>query len=207
MQAQAVAALLLQAGAAGDAPEAAPHQLAALLGLLTLLAATAAVLVCVLAIVLWLDVSFARASALAYGHYRHRGRRCFLTGFVNLAVGLFLVLVLIGTQVLAFLGFLLLAAMGFVAVFGLAAPFRHLGARLLRRDEANLWPLLVGGIVAEFAFLVPVLGQILFAGVLIRGFGAAVMGILGARRERREARVLPRSEAPPEVGASGEPTQ
>lgn len=191
-----ISVLLLQAGAAGEAPARrlaeAMGLAAGSLGLLALLATLLVVKAGVIGMALWLDRAYPRVSLLAYERYRTQGRRCFWIGLVNLVLGLLLVLFLVATQVLAILGLLLLALIALVALFGATSAYRHLGVRMLpQAPEMAPWPLFVGALTAEAAFFVPVLGQVFLLGVVIRGFGAAVMALLAARRAPAEPATAP----------------
>lgn len=133
---------------------------------------------------LWLAAAYPRFSGLVFDQYRLRPWRTFFLGALNLVVGLFLVLAFLQTQVLALLGFALLAALAVGALSGYAAAYRLLGIRLTGRDTlpVGLRTSLVGGVAAECAFLLPLLGQIVCIGVLCRGLGAAVIAVFVRRR-------------------------
>ena len=111
--------------------------------------------------------------------YQTRQRRCFFIGILN-AVGLtFIAILLIGTQVLALPGLLLLAFVWGMAVLGYGIVYSDIGQQLSSSRATDQYrEIVVGGIVAELAFLVPVVGQILSAVYFFRGIGAVAVALL-----------------------------
>jgi hypothetical protein len=136
----------------------------------------------VLGLAMWIDALCPRATARVARVY-DAGRagiiRCFIAGFVNVLIGAFLVALLTQQPALSLLAFLLALVLIVIAVFGLAGAYKTLGARLAPGSPASL-RLLYGGGVISVSFLAPIIGQILLVLVLLRGFGAAVLAMLGA---------------------------
>jgi len=155
--------------------------------LLALLALVACAKTGLVGMALWFNASCPQMAVRALDFYQGRARRCCLVGLINLVAGGLLALVLIGTGGLAFLGILLLLGMGVIKVLAFATVYRHVGARLFTEgDLPVLRRVLLGGLVAEAAFLTPILGQLLNVGLLVRGFGAVSLALLSARRNRMD---------------------
>ena len=150
----------------------------ALLGLLL------AVKVGFVGMAVWFDSRWPRASAQMLETYQTRGERCFLTGILDVVVTLIIVGFLLATQVLALLGILLFLCLVALIVVGYAVAYQNLGLRLASAGSAqsSTKTIVLGGIAAESAFFLPVLGQILSLGMLFRGLGAVVLTLLASRR-------------------------
>jgi len=144
----------------------------------------------------WFTTGYPGASTRMLELYETRGVRCFIVGAMNIVVGLFVALLLFATQVLGLLGLLLLLALAAGIVAGYSVAYRHVGTRVVSNPNATHVRLVAtGGLVAESAFMVPVLGQLLSLGMLCRGFGAVAMALLAWRRN-------PAPGAPQEPGES-----
>ena len=155
-------------------PEKALGFMAFLLGCLTIKAACIAMSV-------WLNVSAPAFTARALSAYQARGKRCFILGVINGLVLVFLFIVLVNTQikVLALLGILILLFTIALVLTGYMIAYHDFGARLRgERDWSALRATILGGVVAELAFLTPVVGQVFSLGVLFRGLGAVVTALL-----------------------------
>ena len=175
-------------------------QLAKALGMGSLaLAITAALLVWVLlkvgfiGMAVWFEVSYPQASKRMAGLYRDNGKKCILVGLVNLVAGIALVLLLLATKVLGLLGLLLFAVLVALCTIGYAVAYLNLGLRLGMNgaDTSPARAIIKGGVAAESAFMVPILGQLLSLGMLLRGLGAVALEILGRRRAAPEAVAAP----------------
>jgi hypothetical protein len=136
----------------------------------------------------WFEMTYPATAQRIFDIYRERPRKCFLVGIVNLALGLFIVAVLLGTEVLALLGLLLFAAIVAIAVLAYLPAYRNMAERM---DSANAAPpispsarILQSAVAAEAVFMAPALGQALSAGSLIRGFGAVLLAWLTGMRGR-----------------------
>jgi len=126
--------------------------------------------------------------------YQQNGGKCFWLGLVELFGGLLVVVLLLNTHVLALLGIALFLVLAALAVIGYGVAYRNIGLRLasMERGSGMLRPTVLGGIVAECMFFLPILGQLLSLGILLKGLGAAVLGL-----SRREAQ--PVATDPPET--------
>ncbi len=188
-----IGAVLWQIGALGQEGNGAPEQLLGLAGLslacVGLFCALAAVKAGFIGMAVWFHVAFPRAAGRTLQMYQTRGAKCFWVGMINTVVGLFLALSMIASGALALIGLLLIAALLVLASMGYAAAYQSLGLRAAPStvSQSQTRTVLWGGIVAELAFLVPVLGQILSLGVLFRGVGAAVLVLIAWRRNSRES--------------------
>ncbi|MBN2311511.1 MAG: hypothetical protein JXR94_21215 [Candidatus Hydrogenedentes bacterium] len=189
-------ALLMQtAGAAGEPGERVGEvlgQCSASLGVLAMLAAVVVIKVGFVAAAVWFGATWPGASNRMVEAYESRAARCVVVGTVNALVGAGLGVLLIATQVLAVLGLLLLACLGAMVLVGYGVAYTSLGRRLVpaAAEEAPLRGIALGGLVAEGAFCVPVLGQFVSFGVLVRGLGAVVLGAVSRRRRQaRESRI------------------
>ncbi len=158
------------------------------------------------ALSLWFGARYPAYGARVFDQYRSRPGRCCLVGAVNIGAGVILALLMIASQVLFLLGVLLLLAMGVVSVFAYGAAYRSLGQHLMPdTTPPKAFPVrqqLLGGIAAEAAFCMPIVGQILSLLVLVRGFGASVLALLAAPRRASVASM----EAPSPIpgGVTGE---
>jgi len=143
----------------------------------------------------WLEANFAKPIDDMVDLYRNRAGKCVLVGLIDLIAGLFVVALLLGAGPLGGLGLILFVCLVALAALGFAAAYLNLG-RKLAADGAGDSPtrlIVKGGVTAEAAFLVPILGQLLELGMLFRGMGAAALVIL--------ARTLHKSDAAPEDAA------
>lgn len=121
-------------------------------------------------------------------HYRKKPRRWVVVlGIVNGVAIPFISILLISTGVLSLPGFLLLLVYLWLALLGYTVVYRDIGSKLFEDLGANreLKVTLYGGMLAEAAFLVPVLGQLYSIGLFVRSLGAVTLTILGRRREKK----------------------
>lgn len=119
-----------------------------------------------------------------YTAYTGNPRWATILGVTNTAAVLFLAMILFQFEPLGLIALVLLAGLCTVHLWGRSACYRVMAERL--HPEAAQPPstrdLIQGGIVVECAFLVPVLGQLLYLGVTMRCAGALVMALLASRR-------------------------
>jgi len=156
--------------------------------ILTVLAALILVKLGSILTALWFDSRYPEVSDTMLRTYRDKPMKCLLVGLVNVVVGLILALILLNTKVLALFGLallLLLYVMGFV---GYATGYRSAGTTIPLPSswETRTGALMAGGLVAEGAFLVPILGQLLSLATLLRGFGAVTLALIARRTPRRD---------------------
>ncbi len=119
-------------------------------------------------------------------HYRKKPRRwVILLGIMNGVAIPFISILLIRTEVLALPGILLLLSYLWLALLGYTVVYREIGSNLFEDLGGNreVKITLYGGMVAEAAFLTPVLGQLYSIGLFIKSLGAVTLAILGRRRE------------------------
>jgi hypothetical protein len=191
MNASIVAALVTQTfaaageGSGGRFAEAVGLGSAAL-GLLALLALALAVKAGFVAAAVWFDSTFPQAARRMLTAYQERGKRCFLVGLVNAVVVLILVPILIRTEILALLGLLLFGCLVVFIVVGYGIGYRDWGQRLEAASDSRIRQIVLGGLVAECAFLAPILGQLLSLGMLFKGLGAVVIALLARRNNTRQ---------------------
>jgi len=131
---------------------------------------------------IWFDRSYPALSGRMLKSYQTRSRRCFFLGFINVFGGVFLVLLLLNAGPWALLGIALGIALIGLAVLGYGIAYHELGLRLTDSDRfpSETACILRGGLVAETAFMAPVLGQILSLSCLFRGLGAVAMTLLSS---------------------------
>jgi len=129
--------------------------------------------------------------------YSSQGRRAVFIGIINLFVGIFVAAALAASGALAFFGILLFIFIAVLVVLGYGIAYQHLGRRLVTTvpSDSPTLAILVGGVVAESAFLTPIVGQLLCLWLLFRGFGAVVITLLASRRVRKAKRAA--SAVPP----------
>lgn len=146
---------------------------------------------------LWFEASYTRAAQEMVKVYQSKGLRCFFVGIVNGLVGLFIAGLLMNMGPLALLGILLLLVLAAMVVIGYGLCYQDLGERLPLSGDggARARKTLYGGIVAETAFLTPLIGQLLCIVILFRGLGAVSIGLLAMRKA---ATPETKSEAPAE---------
>ncbi len=153
---------------------------AVLAGLLVLLA----IKVGFVGMAAWFTRSFPAVTARALEQYKTRGERSFLWGLSVLFVTVLIILALLSSKTLGFLGILLaVCLLGFVAA-GYTTAYLNLGQRLTEGSEpgSHTRTILLGGIAAEAAFLMPLLGQLLSLGMLCRGLGAVISALPQSRQ-------------------------
>ena len=161
------------------------------------LAVLAVVKLASLAAALWLDGRFPELSDAMLHAFHERSKNCYFVGAVNLAFGLFIVLILIVSKIFALFGLILLVSIYVLGFAGYVVTYREVGrvAQFRPAWDTRTGSLISGALVAETAFLVPVLGQLLSIASLIRGFGAVTLTLVSRRR---------RNQTPPETAASAE---
>ena len=148
-----------------------------------------------IAFAVWFEANHPQATQEMVDLYRQKSGKCALVGVIDLVAGLILVLLLLATKVLGILGILLFLALVALAAIGYAVAYLNFGQRLAAGDavESQTRAIVRGGLAAETAFMVPIVGQILSLGMLFRGMGAAALVIIAHRRAHTPA-------APPEEG-------
>ena len=112
---------------------------------------------------------------------RYSGRRAFLVGLGNFVL-LLILIILLGqlkdSNPLKFLLLLPLVVIVIGSVVGFAAEAQVIGYRIAELREKNspstFEAILMGSVAIELVFLIPLLGQIAFAGILMQGFGAGI---------------------------------
>ncbi len=171
------------------------------LGVLAILGLLAIRKVGFVGMAIWIEATYPQAIAQMTELYRTKGRKCVLVGLVDLLAGLLLVLVLLNAKVLGILGILLFLALCYLVIMGAATAYLNLGLRLSANGAytTQTKAMLKGGIAAECAFLVPILGQLLALGMLLRGTGAVGLTLL-SRARRRQAQMptaAPTAESAP----------
>lgn len=180
-----IAALLLQAGAFAAEAGTPPDNVGKAVATLGTLCALIAVKAGFIGMAVWLHVQWPRACERVLEAYQTRGKRCFWVGFINMLAGLFVAALMIASGVLAPLGLLLAVSLLALATMGYAAVYYNLGLRLQAVDgpQSQTRAMALGGVIMELACLVPILGQILSAGILFRGAGASVLALMASRRK------------------------
>lgn len=119
-----------------------------------------------------------------YAAYTGSPRWATVLGLTNTAAVLFLAMILFQFEPLGLIALVLLAGLCAAHLWGRSACYRAMAVRLHPDGKAPSTRAFVqGGIVVECAFLVPVLGQLLYLGVTMRCAGAFVMALLASRRE------------------------
>jgi len=174
----------------------------ACLAVLVILSALALIKLASLAAAFWFDTRFPELSDAVLRAYQGRTARCYLVGVVNLVLGVLLALVLLNIPILALFGLVLLLvlyALGFIAY---VATYRHLGSAIPLSPswDTRGGALLAGALMAEGAFLIPLLGQIVSIASLLRGFGAVMLALIARRQSNGETGVGP---APTDESATG----
>jgi len=159
---------------------------------------------------MWFGLMFPRLTSGALELYQERGKKCFFLGLLYVFLGILISVLLMVTQALAVFGFALLVFLGVLAVGGYGVAYRSAGRRLLGREAVAEGPenkaCLLGGLMAELTFTLPILGQILSVGVLFRGVGAVGLAMLAQRRARKNEGATP-SESGKSVNEASTPTE
>ena len=147
----------------------------------------------------WFEVTYPVMNARILRLSLQRPWKCGLLGLLNLVIGAILVLVLLATRIFGLVGIALAVCIGALALMGFAGAYLGLGRRLAGDEGTGSGPraVLLGGITAEAAFMLPVVGQVAAVLVLLRGFGAACLALLEARRERKQAAATPPASTEP----------
>lgn len=119
--------------------------------------------------------------------YRTRPWKCFFFGILNVVGLIFLAFLLISTEILILPGLFVLISVWALVVVGRGVVYRDLGERWFRNSDppSRTREIIAGGIVAELAFMVPVLGALLSVVCSLRGVGAVTISMLarGAQAE------------------------
>lgn len=129
--------------------------------------------------------------------YSKQRSRCYIFGIVNGLLLSVIGLILLSTQALALLGLLVFTALLMAAIAGYTAGYADLGERIcgMRNPYSRIRVVMAGGILAECAFLAPLVGQALSLMMLLRGLGALTI-VVQARR-RASAAVAKKPEESP----------
>jgi len=156
-----------------------------------ILAALAAVILVKLGSILaalWFDSRYPEMSDTVLRTYRNDPARCILVGLVNIIVGVILALILLSTEVLALFGIALLLALCVIAYVGYFIGYRSVGATIPMPQnwDTRAGALILGGLVAEGSFLVPILGQLLSLVTKLRGFGAVTLALIARRKSKKD---------------------
>lgn len=122
--------------------------------------------------------------------YRADPMRCAIVGIVNVVAGVILAIILLSTKILALFGIALMLVLVVFAYLGYAVGYRSAGVTipLPARWDNRGGALILGGLVLEGAFLVPILGQLLSLVTKLRGFGAVTLALIARRRKEPEVR-------------------
>lgn len=133
---------------------------------------------------LWFDSRYPELSDAMLRTYRNDPMRCIIVGLVNIIAGVVLAIVLLSTKVLALFGIALLLTLVVFAYLGYAVGYRSAGVTIPLPAKWDNRPgaLILGGLVIEGAFLVPILGQLLSLVTKLRGFGAVTLALIARRR-------------------------
>ena len=142
-------------------------------------------------------VSMALLMSLYYPHslsrfattYKEQPLRCVFVGLMNFAIGVALAVILLNLNqpLFALFGLMVAGALLILTVPGYAAAYHELGSRIEARTAGpSLRSILLGGILAETAFMTPVLGQLFSLLTLFRGLGAVVLTWLGSMGRAHE---------------------
>lgn len=133
----------------------------------------------VIALSIWLCTTWPERSEHIATAYRERPWRCLLIGLANTVVLVFIGLLLTSVEPLALIGLLLLAFVACLHLWGRSAAYRRMATKLGEPDDGGLpRALVMGGVVTELMFLLPVIGQVLYLGTTLRGMGAVVVTLV-----------------------------
>ena len=121
---------------------------------------------------------------------RYSGRRAFLVGLGNFVL-LLILIILLGqlkdSNPLKFLLLLPLVVIVVGSVVGFVAEAQVIGHRIAELREKNspspFETILMGAVTLELVFLVPLLGQIVFACILMQGFGAGITALFRRKND------------------------
>jgi len=121
---------------------------------------------------------------------QYSGRRAFLVGLGNFVLLLILIALLEQLKDSNPLKFLILLPLGVIitgSVVGFVAEAQVIGYRIAELRQKNspstFEAILMGAIAIELVFLIPLLGQIVFACILTQGFGAGITVLFRRRRD------------------------
>ncbi|MCL4691582.1 MAG: hypothetical protein KJ060_03620 [Candidatus Hydrogenedentes bacterium] len=134
---------------------------------------------------LWFDSRYPELSDAMLHVYRNDPMRCVIVGLFNIVAGVILAIILLSTEVLALFGIALMLALIVFAYLGYAVGYRSAGVTipLPARWDNRPGALILGGLVIEGAFFVPILGQLLSLATKVRGFGAVTLALIARRRK------------------------
>ena len=122
-------------------------------------------------------------------YYRKKPRwRALLLGLINGAAIPFIAILLISTEVLALPGLLLLVLYLWLTLLSYTVIYRWIGSNLFKEVDTNreVKITLFGGMIAEAAFLVPLLGQVCSMVLFIQSLGAVSLAILSRNRKAEQ---------------------
>ncbi len=127
-----------------------------------------------IAAAVWFEVTFPKRATAAYVVYQEKRGRCFLVGLVNACLGVFLVILLLSIESIAVLGIALGSLLFIVAILSYGPGYKNLSDRINSGTEvlSPMRSIVQGGVLSELLFFVPVLGQLLSLGYLLRGLGS-----------------------------------
>ena len=113
-------------------------------------------------------------------YLRRPGRLVIVLGLINGTTIPFISILLIGTEVLALPGLVLLLFYLWLALLSYTVVYRATASRVLELDDSNSHAkqTLFGGLAAEAAFCTPLLGQAYSILLFIRGLGAITAVLL-----------------------------
>ncbi len=132
---------------------------------------------------LWLDSRYPELSDAMLQTYRNDPMRCLVVGLANVLMGVLLAIVLLNTKILALFGLALLLAVYVMGFVGYTVGYRSAGTTIpLSSWGTRTGEILLGGVVAESTFLIPILGQLLSLVTLLRGFGAVTLAIIARKK-------------------------
>jgi len=119
-------------------------------------------------------------------YYRKKPRwRALLLGIINGVAIPFISILLISTEVLALPGLLLLILYLWLMLLSYTVIYRCIGSSLFEELGTNreVKITLFGGMIAEAAFLMPLLGQLCSMALFIQSLGAVSLAILSRDRK------------------------
>jgi len=114
-------------------------------------------------------------------HYEKKPNRLmFMLGLANGIIIPVIGILLLNTQVLALVGILLLLFYLWLALLSYTVIYRGFASRLFSEDDVNVdaKQTFLGGLVAESAFVTPILGQAYSLFLFVRGLGAVFMAFM-----------------------------
>lgn len=139
----------------------------------------------VIALSIWFSTTWPEKTDRIYAVYRDRPWRCGLIGLVNTAVFVFIGLVLLNVKPLGLIGLFLILAVVCLHLWGRSAAHRRMAVKMAvaGADSGTPRSLVLGGLVTELTFLLPIIGQLLYLGTTLRAMGAVVVILLSRKVE------------------------